>query len=77
MNVIINSAGMQRPKLVLTSDPAYVRQQPQLKFRNDDSPTFLCTKNTMQELANVGVCHIVFSVVPDGTPSLFSMLPTD
>ena len=58
--MIVHAPGVEQPELILACDAADVREQSQLEVRSDNSPTFLCTKNTMKELANVGVCHIVF-----------------
>jgi hypothetical protein len=66
---------MQQSELVLACDTTHVGKQPELKIRRNDAPAFFRTKNTMKELADVGVCHIVFSVVPDGTSSSFQCHP--
>ena len=71
--MIVDPTGMQQSELVLACDTAHVGKKPELKTRRYDAPTFFRTKNTMKELANVGVCHIVFSVVLTGLRLVFNV----
>ena len=58
--MIVDAAGMQQLELILACDTSHVREETQLKIRRNDPATIFRTKNTMKELADVGVCHIVF-----------------
>ena len=71
--MIVDPTGMQQSELVLACDTTHVEKQPELKIRRYDAPTFFGTKNTMKELADVGVCHIVFQSSLTGLRLVFNV----